>query len=208
MHEAVAPSGTAHGAPAAVFPALQGAPPLPQLLLSGLPYLMEQYNQGALGAAAAAREEEQQALARCLLPAPGINVSQGWLGADGSLWWAPPKSAAFSRLQEQRFCQLYHGSWAGLAIGESWRGTVHMLVPCGLQHCSQQQQQQQQQPCAGHDMPGHWRVATSTTGTLSCRRNKQSAEIVLYSSPLAQQWEPLAADHFLLRARLTQVGVG
>jgi hypothetical protein len=93
-----------------------------------------------------------------------------------------------------------------------------VLVPCGAEQQQQRQQEQQQQqqqqeeeedgeeeglPPAGVDMPGDWRVVSSTTGTLTSNSRQ---DVKLYSTSLVQQLLPLAADHFLLRAHYGRVG--
>jgi hypothetical protein len=196
-----------------MFPVLQGAPPLLQLLLAGLPHLMEGYSQGALGGGAVVEEEVQQALAASLLPPPSDVCSQGWVLDDGSLWWVPLKP--LSLFLNDHGIHLYRGSWAGLVPGQSWWGTVTVLAPCGphmgdpLQRQQQQQQQQQQQvPWAGHDMPGDWWVAASASGMIRWRTLRSRPATFVVSSPLLRLLEPLAADHFLLRAQHSQVRRG
>jgi uncharacterized protein YbdZ (MbtH family) len=106
---------------------------------------------------------------------------------------------------------LFGGAWTVLDLGASQQVTAIVLLPHALQHHHQNQQQQQQQQQeegeslqpAGLDMPGQWQVVASAAVKLS--RDRLS-NISLYSSALAQQLEPLAADHFLLAAHHSQVG--
>jgi hypothetical protein len=176
---------------------------------------MEGYSQGALGGGAVVGEEVQQALAASLLPAPGDNRSQSWVGDDGSLWWAPlkPLSMLLQRWAPRVDLPTHRNTWAGLAPGEYWRETVTVLVPRGPQHGGKQQQQQQQEeeeevPCAVHDMHGDWQVAASTTGALSVfKQDMTSPHLNIKRRPLIYQLKPLAADLFVLRAHYSQVSV-
>jgi hypothetical protein len=143
---------------------------------------------------------------------------------NDSLWYTPPKP--LSNLRTGGLL-LYSRSWAGLEPGTSRQVPVTVLVPCGPQQQQQQRRQQQQQrrrqqkqqqkqegedkeeeeapvvvPYVGHDMPGEWQMVCSTTGSLSCNI---ASHMKFFSATLFQQLEPLAADHFLLRAQYDQV---
>jgi hypothetical protein len=183
-----------------VFPALQGAAPLPELLLSGLPDLMDGYSQGLLGAGAAAAaggEGPPQALANSLLPAAGGDKSRGWAVGDHTLWWAPLKP--LSMFHRKYGLPFMNGSWAGLAPGAYQEVAVTVLVPCGPQ-----QQAEPVLPLVELGMPGGWKVAATAGGDLLCdnRRN-----IRLHSRPLLQLLEPLCGDHLLVCGHYSQVGL-
>jgi uncharacterized protein YbdZ (MbtH family) len=148
-----------------------------------------------------------EALASSLLPAVGVNKGRGWVGPDGSLWWAPPKPLALYHSKVSRRFELVRGNWAGLAPGDAWRGTVQVLVPGGPQLEEAQQQQQQGESCAGLGMPGGWREVVSTTCTLRCELRSRRPDVRVHGTDLIQQLEQLTVDHYLLRAHHNQVSL-
>jgi hypothetical protein len=178
----------------AEFPALQGAGPLPQVWLKGLPHLMEAFKQGLMGPGVGAVPPH---LASSLLPAlSGDLKSWGWAADDGSLWWAPSK--LLSKIGPRNCLRLVNGAWAGLQPGTSQKVTIKVLVPCGPQ--------QQGMVSAELDMPGDWHMEAYTTGTLVCEHdNKIGQRMELRSSSLACAVLRLPAGCSLLRMQYDKV---